>query len=68
MDINIKELAEDMRRNGLNVGTWEILPPMFEEICECTACNNMFKEMLQFEKRCPKCGAFMIIKSNYRYK
>lgn len=41
------------------VGEWNILPPMFEEICECSCCRKMFKEMLQFTDKCPSCGAYM---------
>lgn len=41
------------------VGEWVILPPCFEEICYCTNCGKMFKQMLQFTKECPNCHAYM---------
>lgn len=40
-------------------GEWVILPPCCEEICYCTNCGKMFKQMLQFTKECPNCHAYM---------
>jgi len=45
--------------NRPKVGEWVVLPPCCEEICYCTACGKMFKQMLQFNKECPNCHAYM---------
>lgn len=42
------------------IGHWIILPPCFEEICQCSECGKTFKEALQFTNDlCPNCGAIM---------
>lgn len=41
-------------------GHWIVLPPIYEEICECSSCHKRFKQALQIgNKPCPNCGAKM---------
>ena len=40
-------------------GKWIILPPIFEEICQCSKCKMKFKDALQWTNYCPNCGADM---------
>ena len=35
------------------------LPPIFEEICECSNCKTSFKQAYQHREYCPFCGAIM---------
>lgn len=45
-------------------GRWIILPPIFEEICQCSKCKMKFKDALQWTNYCPNCGADMRGESN----
>ena len=40
-------------------GKWIILPPIFEEICQCSNCKMKFKDALQWTNYCQNCGADM---------
>ena len=48
------------------IGHWEMLPPIFEEICMCSNCGMKFKQALQFTDECPNCNAIMILKGDRR--
>ena len=47
--------AQQQRKRG----KWIILPPIFEEICQCSNCKMKFKDALQWTNDCPNCGADM---------
>lgn len=50
---------EALRQKPIVHAHWIILPPCFEEICECSNCRTSFKEAYQHREYCPSCWARM---------
>ena len=51
--------VEALRQEPTAHAHWIILPPVFEEICECSNCKTSFKQAYQHREYCPFCGAIM---------
>lgn len=62
----IKDAIKKLPSVKPKIGHWEMLPPIFEEICMCSNCGMKFKQALQFTEECPNCNAIMILKGDRR--
>ena len=50
---------EALKQKPIIHAHWIILPPCFEEICECSNCKMKFKYAYQHKEYCPNCEAKM---------